>query len=568
MMRKGNPLKSASDGVLYTSRKIEDVFVCLSKICTSGRLNSPQKSNPLYRRPPPLIRISDTGYDRVQVERMRFSFHLPPDYRFLYPAVTLAYYLGASLEADDEAFISLGSGGRIVLPALPELELFMGDMLRRVFYLDCAVRYSMSSGRALNGLDVRKALGRSAAEIFYMRPDERLLLYHEAGTGIDGLPVWHMAAYLDPIPESVEALPYLLHSLSAIYSPRSTPATERSLVSLSVKGFLGRQGAPLTGVDKGERSVVVPSLMPARSQLWFSGGYPVDAVKATPKAFMNSRRYPIKKKASVGIVCNEAAMSKEVDVVIEALSDAASFIQVFWGLDVPGLSRVFARGFDIVQLVGHCDERGFKCRDGFASAESIKENNTPMLFFNSCSSHVEAAKLVDKGSACGVATFYRVLEEAALDVCRNFYLMLGEGYPASMAMDAARECSVLGKEYILIGDGSYCLGGGGFKPLYKIIRHGDGCTLSCTIGNTHKGYLVSTWSAEGKEMASDLGFETRFMSLEQLSAIAMKFKGFCIYNKGIYTSVREAAMKAVEDSHASSSHHGKGKRPRPYGLPP
>ncbi len=499
---------------------------------------------------------------------MRFSFHLPPDYRYLYPSVTLAYYLGASLEADDEAFIALSSGSRITLPPLPELEFFMGDTLRRVFYLDCAVRYSTASGKNLNGLDVKKALGMPAAEIFHMRPDERLLLYHEAGAGLDGLPFWHMAAYLDPVPESVEALPYLLHSLSAIYSPRSTPVTERSLVSLSVKGFLGRQGTPPLKVDEGERSVVVPSLMPARSHLWFSVGYAVDAVKSTPRAFMNSQRYPGKKKVSVGIICNEADMSREVDVVIEALSDAASSLQVFWGLDVSGFSRVFARGFDIVQLIGHCDERGFKCRDGFARADSVKENNTPMFFFNSCSSHAEAARLVDRGSACGVATFYRVLEEAALDVCRNFYLMLGEGYPAGMAMDAARECSVLGKEYILIGDGSFCLGGDGLKPLYKITRDGDGCTLGCTVGNSHKGYVVSTWSAEGREMASDLGFETRFMSLEQLSAIAMRFKGLCIYDRNIYASVSEAAMKAMEDGDVPSRRRSKGKRQLHRGLSP
>ncbi|MDI6897715.1 hypothetical protein [Methanocella conradii] len=553
---------SGQSGVIYTSRDVEDVFRCLSTICTAGRLNSPQKSNPLYRRPPPLIRVSDVAFDKRAVERERFSFHLPPDYRFLYPAATLAYYLGASLEADGAAFIELGSGGRILLPNFPEIELWMGDMLRRTFYLDCAVRYAVASGGALNGLDVRKALGRPAVDVFYMRPDERLLLYHDAGPNLDELPVWHMAAYLDPVPESVEALPYLLHSLSAIYSPRSSPMTERSLVSLSVNGFLGRQGVALPGVDKGERSVVVPSLMPARSQLWFSEGYPVDAVKATPRAFMNSQRYPRKKKVRVGIICNEADMSEEVDVVIEALSDAASAMQVFWGLDVSGFSRVFARGFDIIQLIGHCDERGFKCRDGFAKARDIEENNTPMFFFNSCSSHAEAAKLVDKGSACGVATFYRVLEEAAVDVCRNFYLMLGAGYPAYMAIDAARECSVLGKEYILIGDGSYCFGGDGLKPLYRISRHGEECTLSCTIGNVQKGYVVSTWSPEGKKMASDLGFETRFMSPEQLSAIAMKFKGFCIYNKSIYTSVREAAMKAAEDSR-DDSHHCKRKRPRP-----
>ena len=107
-------------------------------------------------------------------------------------------------------------------------------------------------------------------------------------------------------------------------------------------------------------------------------------------------------------------MEEEVDVVIDALSDTPATMQVHWDIGVSGFSDIFSRGYDIVQFIGHCNERGFKCSDGFASVRDVEENNTPVFFFNSCSSHKEAESLIKKGSVCGVAALFRVLEEAAI----------------------------------------------------------------------------------------------------------------------------------------------------------
>jgi hypothetical protein len=434
-------------------------------------------------------------------------------------------------------------------------------MLRRTFYLDCAVRYAWVSGEMLNGLDVWELFGMRAGDIFNMEAGERFLLYAGLSSRIPGLPVWHMASYVDPVAESVEALPFLLRPLSAIYSPRSAPTTERGLVSMAVQNFLGRSVVPGTEGDDTASTVVVPLLREAGSQLWFSGGFPIDAAKASVRAFLNRQKYGRikKRRVRVGIICNEPTMEEEVDVIEKALSDTPISLQMYWGVGVLGFADVFARGFDVVQLIGHCDARGFKCGDGFARVDDIKENNTPMFFFNSCSSHGEAARLVERGSACGVATFFRVLEEAAVDVCRSFYLMLGEGYPASVSINAAMECSVLGKEYILIGDGSYaCFDGGDLKRFYRVTKHDDGYTLGCTVCNTDKGYVMGSWFPEGKRAVSDLGFETGPMPGEHLGAIAKKFRGYCLYNRNIYTSVEDAVFKAAQDERRPPNRH-KGK---------
>ncbi len=522
---------------------IEDVFQYVSDLCTCDRLSSPQKSDPRFRLP---ITAARARAFRDGREKSHISFHLQPDLRALYPVSTLAYYLSAPAVMDDGNYIAFSSGETVAVPGIPELETWAGETLRRMFYLDCAVRYAAVSGGMLNGLDVRRLLGRPAEDVFDMGPGERLRLYSGVPE-VPGMPPWHMAAYLDPVPGSAEALPFLMRSLSAIYTPLAVPVSERAVVSMSIREFLGKAKGPKTMAGTAGQ-VVLPSLREAGAHLWFSDGFPVDASKVSVRSISRDRQYRKSEGTSVGIVCNEESMSGEVDAIIGALGDTEASIEVLWDAGVAGFSRAFARGFDVVQVIGHCDERGIKCRDGSASVKRIEKNRTPMFFFNSCASYREAAALVERGSVCGVATLFRVLEEAAVDVCRDFYRMLGAGYPVSVAIGAARECSALGKEYLLLGDGSFtCFEGDPLKPFYRINSRPGGFSMGCTTGNVDKGYMLSSWSPGGRMMISDLGFETGPMKAEQLVAISEKFRGHCIYGRRIYESVGDAALKALED---------------------
>ena len=141
-----------------------------------------------------------------------------------------------------------------------------------MFYLDCAVRYTSQSGKKLDRLNVRDLTGFCADDIFNMDVEERFRLYLSSNLNMSGLPPWHMAAYLDPVPESLEALPFLLHALSAIYMPECVPTTERGLVSMSVRNFLGRQKMPGPAGGDMRREIVIPTLREAGAHLWFSAG--------------------------------------------------------------------------------------------------------------------------------------------------------------------------------------------------------------------------------------------------------------------------------------------------------
>lgn len=534
---------------VYTSPDILSLFDCISHICSDHDVSSPNKSNPLFRGAPPSIHVLEES-ERMDAEKREFAFHLPADLRYLYAAAPIAYYLGASIEIDDRPQISFPGHPAINLPFLKDFEAYAGEALRRTFYMDCAIRYATSTGCDLPGVDTYNLFGYHAHDIFNMAMEERFLLYAEAGPRIK-CPAWHMASYLDPSPWSIEAMPFLLRTLSAIYSAEGRVVSEREVVSSAVKDFLGQGSvASEMSADGGRRSIIMPLLHRASSHYWFSRGYPVDAVKASASAFGHRQRFAMAKgrKPVVAIICNEKEMESEVRDIANELSHTPCDIEVFWDASVDEFSGVFAAGHSIVQFIGHCDSNGFRCSDGFARASDIIENHTPMFFFNSCSSHSEALRLIESGSVCGVATLFRVLEESAIDVCTNFYRMLGAGYSALTSLKAAKSCSVLGKEYLLLGDGSYaCFGGPEAMPFFEILGCREGYSLRCTIDSLEKGSIVTSWHRANKKPATDLGFETREISSDHLLRIARELKGYCLYARHIYRSVGEAAKQLKKD---------------------
>lgn len=547
-LKPKNAVKN-SGTVLYTTGKIEDLFRCVSMLCSSSDTDSPDRSDPALRRAPLQVKLLDDVRVRGHHSRRRLCLSLPPDLRYLYSAAPLAYYLGASVKIGGKPYMAFEADEPLRLPEFPDFETYMGEALRRTFFLDCAVRCAAQSGKNLDGVDVRHIFSGSAGDIFSMGMEERFLLYMEPSLRMPDLPRWHIASYLEPAPESVEVLPFLLGSLSAIYEPRYSDASERDIVSMCVKEFLWHKKAVGPAASDKKRAIVVPSLHEACAHQWFAEGFPVDAVKGSVKAFINKRRFPGtgRGQARIAVVCNEKAMRQEIRVIEEGMPGSSAAVKVHKDISISGFGEVFARGYDVVQFIGHCDSRGFKCSDGFARVSNIEENNTPMFFFNSCSSHMEAALLIDKGSVCGVATLFRVLEEAAMEVCKNFYLMLGAGYSALTSINAAKECSVLGKEYLLIGDGSFsCFDDGLLKPFYRIAGRGGKYSLQCTMDNYDKGYITSIGRSEGNA-TSDLGFETGPMGAGQLERIGRGLRGYCLYHRNIYRSVEEAALAAMRE---------------------
>jgi hypothetical protein len=141
---------------------------------------------------------------------------------------------------------------------------------------------------------------------------------------------------------------------------------------------------------------------------------------------------------------------------------------------------------------------------------------------------------------------FRLLDDAALDVCAGFYRMLARGYPIMTSYLAARECSVTGKEYLLIGDGFYRVfnGYGSFVPFYKLSRNNLGFSLQCKMPGGDKGLIVR--SPDGRAVP-DTGFERTGLRAEDLPELEAGIDGMCLYGSCIYDCVADAVGAALID---------------------
>ncbi len=539
-------VKRMAREAIATDGRIESMFRAISLVCSGPGETSPYKSHPLFRIPPPGICLSPDCPDLPQAsQHSPIRLCLPPDLRYLFAAAPLSYYTGASIETGDEPYLEAG-GKSIDIPAeYREFERWAGKMLSHTFQADCAVRCEARNGNRLPGIDVRALTGYAPEELMLMTMPDRLLVYSETlRSGCRAFSTWHMASYVDPVPSSIELLPFLMRSLSAVYVPRGIRLSEREVVSLSVRNFNAHQAGQTRGDCELADVIVLPSLYDAQTQHWFSDGCPVDATLSGIGAMKNSMGYARSRLTpEICVICNDRSMEKEALILKDLLGDVAD-VEIRRDLGYNDLLCTFSEGFDVVHYAGHCDRHGLKCRDGHADLSSVNTCNVPVFFLNSCSSYLQGVRLVEKGAACGIATMFRLLDDAALDVCAGFYRMLARGYPIMTACLGARECSVTGKEYLLIGDGFYKVfdGKGSFMPFYRLGRNSFGFTLQCTAPGGDKGLIACT---DNGVAIADTGFEMAGLNTDDLLDMGEDPEGMCLYGSGLYDSVSDAARVAL-----------------------
>ena len=530
------------------SPSTDDLFKCISALCRVPGEESVMRSHPFFRRP--LRAYPAAGGVQADVQKPctpAIIFYLPPDLRYLYAAAPLACYAGASIVAGKSPAISV-SGELLPLPGeAHEFARWSCNFLRYMFHADCALRYETTTGRRLAGIDIPADTGTSSEKLLSLGIADRLLTYFGASRRNGGRQVpWHTASYVDPVPSSIMLIPSLLQSLSAIFYPAGKKVTEREVVQTEVRQFLGRNFRSGASLAEGTGHIVMPVLENAFIHQWLSDGYPIDAVKQLRTPVSNRTVNPLNGQVPrIAIICNEDAMFGEIIALQDTLKSITS-ITMLRNVTCDELLGTFAEGYDIVQFIGHCDSRGFKCPDGYADLSMVENNITSMFFFNSCSSYLQGIRLLEKGSTCGISTLYNVIDEAAKDVSVNFYRLLARGYPVLTAYLGAKECSVLGKEYLLSGNGQISLfDKGASMPLYHLAKSGSGFTLSCILACAEKGLIYSAGEGDVPGLP-DTGMVLRHVSLSALIEGLSLPDGSCIYDGKIFNSIAEAAMDNLE----------------------
>jgi hypothetical protein len=418
------------------------------------------------RRHPPTVEFGDETRLPEQVARRRttsdVTLALPADLDHVFPASSLAYYLGADVRVDDDAEPTLlAPGVEHRFDSMPGFQYETAALLRRVFLLDCLVRGSLPGNERLAEASLLDRLSLDADRIAAEPIDRRLETYLDVQFDLisPDLPKWHLSMYVEPTFDHVRTLPHLVSNVPNVLVPNSQPLGSSERLARSLDDFYRDADRTSPKVEP-----VKPLLGPGRVHGWLAEGVPIDVFKSLPEAYEHRSRGPrADRPTSVVAVLNDVEMASEhddaADLYRRGTADLAIDVSVRERLSRAELAEVLEARNDFVHYIGHCEETGLRCRDGTLSVADIDRSGAETFFLNACGSYYEGIDLVSKGSVAGAVTFERVLDGHAARVGTTFVRLMVNGFSIERALDLARRRIIMGTGYTVVGDGTHKLSG-------------------------------------------------------------------------------------------------------------
>lgn len=520
------------------------------------KATNPERSYPTLRGHPPLVEVGDelhipSGLDTPETGVI---LEIPPTYRAIYTVASLAYYLGAELVPSDVPRLHTADF-EYVFDA-DDFEADAERVLKQVFFLDCLAR---TEGMNPVDLHERRAVESAGVELdfaalYAMESSERLEAYFDVPfSAIEPhLPRWGLSASVEPHPENVEFLPFLVNSLATIrtvktqditVSPESVfaastrkPRTAAGSTDDSVKRDAGTRSENTrdSGDDEGT-PYVRPPPTDALETTWVGEGIPLGASKAMRAAYHNRLERPSNEgDIDIVVVCNDTEMDEERDIVRDVYGSREELpfdITAHRNLTTTELREVLAARTEFLHYIGHVDDEGFDCADGKLDATTLDSVNVDSFLLNACWSVDQGMALIKAGSIAGIVTLTDVINSGALRMGKALARLLNVGFPLGAALEVARDVSIVGDEYIVVGDSGLAITqpDGFFPNLCEIERvddpfdlvyktyptssYGIGSVVSPRIGVTTEFYLVPGTAQLLQVSEDDL---QQFLSLENV----------------------------------------------------
>jgi hypothetical protein len=454
-----------------TTTAPRDLMAAISTFGSALKTTSPERSYPTLRGHPPTIELGETLQvpPELDVPETGVRIEVPPEPGPIFVAAPLAYYLGARLVPGEDARIITNSGFEYVLKSARGFETEVERALKQVFFLDCVTR--TEGIYPIELAERREAESRLELDFadLYDRPlAERLEAYLKVPFAAieDLLPEWKLTTHVDPVAESVETLPFLVDDLAVVRTPAASAEEGSAAQMAAFEEFVRGEVAANTETFTRSRSVatqqtaassyVQPERVESLEQAWVGDGTPLGASKATAQAYRNRLdREPTEGPIEIAVVCNDPEMDEEradVDRVYGSRSELPFEVSVHHDLTTEGLAEILTSGTDFLHYIGHIEAGGFECRDGTLDASELESVGIGAFFLNGCASYEQGMALVERGAIGGVVTLTDVINTGAIRIGRAMGRLLNSGFPLGVALELAREESVVGGQYLVVGD--------------------------------------------------------------------------------------------------------------------
>ena len=452
-------------GTITTTGDIEDLMTAVSLAGSALKTTSPERSYPTLRGHPPLIELGDELEVPPGLERpdTGIRIEIPEERRYVFEVAPLAYYLGAEVVPGTAPRIVTENGW---IHHLGDGDRFQDDVervLKQVFFLDCVTR---TEGYYRVDLHEREAIEPKVDLDFGTLYDQPIATQLERYLSVpfdaisSHLPEWKLTTHVSPNPQSVELLPFALNELAVI---RSQPqqSVETSMDQLeAVKGFT-REGemtrSASANVDADLDTVVKPETTDSLGETWVGDGAPIGATKASINAHLNRLdRTPTEGNISIAVVRNDPEMEEEQAVVDDVYSsrDHLPFeVSLYYDLTTAEMQDLLQSDHDFLHYIGHVDAEGIRCADGRLDVRDLDDVEIDAFLLNACQSYDQGMGLIDAGGIGGVVTLREVINSGAVEIGKSLARLLNRGFPLRAALNIAKGESIIGDQYIVVGDG-------------------------------------------------------------------------------------------------------------------
>lgn len=495
-----------------TTADPRDVMAAVSTFGSALKTTSPERSFPNQRGHPPTIERGDTLAipDGLSAPETGVTIEVPPALEYVYPVATLAYYLGATVVPGSRPRLVSTTGFDHDLAPAGRFEQEVERVLKGTFLLDCVTR---TEGLYDVELDVRRKLEPAVDLDFatlYDRPlAERLEAYLDVPyeTLAPHVPDWKLTADVAASADSIETLPFLAKDLAVIRtdtqadeSNEDTGEPVDASTRVSAREETNTQSEAVDSFLRRSHSVSAPTLelvegaeTDSLEHVWVGEGARLGASKATATAYRNRlARARTSNDIDVTVVCNDPGMADEHSIVDEVYgaNDAESAdVSIAQQLTTDELRAELSEECAFFHYIGHIDDRGFECEDGWLDASTLESTGVEVFFLNACRSYSQGMHLIDAGAIGGIVTLMDVVNESAVRIGSTLARLLDEGYPLQPALEIARIAIYTGGDYIVVGDSTVPLvNDGNFIPnLHKVERDGDEFVLEIVSYSTVMG---------------------------------------------------------------------------------
>jgi len=465
---------------ITTTRDPVDMMAAIGAFGSALKSTSPERSFPTLRGHPPAIELSTTldVPDVIQTPDTEVRIEVPPSYDAVFPLASLSYYLGAELTPAERPRLVTGHGFEYAFAYPDGFEDDVERVLKQVFLLDCLARtegfYEVDLHER-NALD--SALDLDWAALYDQSVGERVASYLSVPYALleAHVPEWRLTAHVEPTADTVEQLPFLADDLAVVRTVETAagegetecPSPAANVSPDGGEDFLTRSAAdgPSTvgtrsvssRSERGETTYVEFEESDSLEQAWLGEGVPVGASKLIPAAFRNRLdREVTTGDIGITIVLNDTRMAEEQDLVDSAYGDRENLpfdVTLRRDLTVDALREELRGDRSFLHYIGHTDDAGFECADGRLDAATLEETGVDAFFLNACNSYEQGVKLIEAGAIGGIVTLSDVFNDGAVRMGETIARLLNAGFPLQAALTVARDESVLGGQYIVVGDG-------------------------------------------------------------------------------------------------------------------